>query len=48
MLIVEQYVDRVLAIADFVCVVVHGRIVHSSLVADVDRETLAAHYMSVT
>jgi branched-chain amino acid transport system ATP-binding protein len=45
MVIVEQYVEKVLAIADDVHVLVNGRFVYSGRAADADRDALAAHYV---
>jgi branched-chain amino acid transport system ATP-binding protein len=45
LLIVEQFVDRALALADRVWVLVRGQVVLSGTPTDVDREAIAATYL---
>jgi branched-chain amino acid transport system ATP-binding protein len=45
LLIVEQFVDRALALADLVWVMVRGQIMLSGPPADLDRDTIAATYL---
>jgi branched-chain amino acid transport system ATP-binding protein len=46
MLVVEQYVDRVLALADQVALLQHGRIVFNKPASAIDRDELAATYLA--
>jgi branched-chain amino acid transport system ATP-binding protein len=46
MLIVEQYVDKALALADDVYVLVHGEIVLNGTADNIDRDALAHHYIA--
>lgn len=45
MIVVEQYVDMALHLADSVHVIVHGEVVHTAPAADVDRQSLADYYV---
>jgi branched-chain amino acid transport system ATP-binding protein len=45
LIVVEQYVDKVLKIADEVHVLMHGEIVYSGLAANADREEISRHYL---
>jgi branched-chain amino acid transport system ATP-binding protein len=45
LVIVEQYVDKVLALADHAYIVVRGRIAWHGESKDVDEELLAASYL---
>jgi branched-chain amino acid transport system ATP-binding protein len=45
MLVVEQYADRVLALAESICLLQHGRIVLTKPAKDVDKEELALSYL---
>lgn len=48
LLIVEQYAERALAIADYVYILAKGRVVMVSEPAQLDDKQLRAHYLGVT